>query len=132
MDFELLANSDAGRQFVALAEKHAPAFFARADQHDRDGTFPFENIDELRRCGVMAACVPEEFGGLGVESVHDYIVGMNRLGRGDGSTAIAANMHIARPWRLARAWRGAASTARTRQAERLGGLLRRIGRGDEV
>jgi hypothetical protein len=30
---------------------------------------------------------------LGIESTQDLVAGMNRLGRGDGSTAIAANMH---------------------------------------
>ena len=51
----------------------------------------------MRQSGVLAACVPHEFGGLGVESLHDYVLGINRLGRGDGATAIAANMHIFQP-----------------------------------
>lgn len=80
---------------MELAAQHAVVFATRAKQHDRDGTFPFENFQELQSTGVMASVVPREYGGLGVESLHDLMVGMNRLGRGDASTAIAANMHIA-------------------------------------
>jgi hypothetical protein len=38
--------------------------------------------------------VPQELGGLGLESPHDLMVGVSRLGRGRASTAIAFNMHI--------------------------------------
>src|SRR5262245_18142779 len=95
LSFELTATTPEGQRFVSLAETHARMFAARADAHDRAGTFPFENFDELRASGFMAAGVPKEYGGLGVESLHDLMVGMSRLGRGDASTAIAANMHIA-------------------------------------
>ena len=85
----------------------------RAAEHDRDGSFPIENIAAMQRSGAMAACVPEALGGLGVRSVHDYMLGMSRLGRGDGSTAIAANMHIFRPWRMTRLWEAASAAGDT-------------------
>ena len=88
------ARTEAGRRYVALMEEHAADFATRAEQHDREGSFPLENFEALHRSKVMAAMVPEEFGGLGVESIHDMVAGVSRLGRGDGSTAIAANMHI--------------------------------------
>jgi alkylation response protein AidB-like acyl-CoA dehydrogenase len=107
MDFELTPPTASGERLVALAAQHAADFATRADQHDRDGSFPFEHIEAVRQSGVLAACVPPEFGGLGVESLHDYALDTTRLGRGDGSTAIAANMHIFQPWRLTRLWRTA-------------------------
>src|SRR5262249_58312393 len=103
-----------------LAERHAADCAPRAAQQDRDGSFPFENVDALRKSGVLAACVPAELGGLGVESIHDYALGINRLGRGDGSTAIAANMHVFRPWWMAWYWR-AALAGRGRPAGGRGG-----------
>ena len=132
MNFELEPLTEPGARLVALAEANAEDFATRADQHDRDGSFPVENIAAMTKSGVMAACVPQEFGGLGVESVHDYVLGINRLGRGDGATAIAANMHIFRPWRLTRVWRTAAAAGHQRQARTAEDLLRRVGSGELV
>ena len=85
----------AGTRFVAALEEHAAAFRERAEAHDRDGSFPAENFEDLRKSGAMAAFVPEELGGLGLDSVHDWAVGLTRLGAADASTAIALNMHLA-------------------------------------
>ena len=91
---ELTAITEPGRRFVALAEEHAADFATRAAEHDRDGTFPTENFQAMQQSGFLAAPVPEEFGGLGLFSIHDIGVGLSRLARGDGSRAIAANMHL--------------------------------------
>lgn len=129
MDFALQPLTESGKRFVALAEQHAVDFSARAAVYDRDGSFPFEHIAAMRQSGVMAACVPEELGGLGVRSLHDYMLGMSRLGRGDGSTAIAANMHIFRPWRMTRLWEAARAAGDVAHAAGLERRLRRIGAG---
>jgi alkylation response protein AidB-like acyl-CoA dehydrogenase len=101
---ELQPLTDAGRAFVELCEKHAADFAQRADEHDRDGTFPFENVDAMRASGLTAASVPAELGGLGLTSLHDMTVGIERLARGDASTAIAINMHVVTIWMMARAF----------------------------
>jgi alkylation response protein AidB-like acyl-CoA dehydrogenase len=129
MDFALQPLTEPGKRFIALAEQHAADFASRAAAHDRESSFPVENIAALQQSGVMAACVPEELGGLGVRSLHDYMLGMSRLGRGDGSTAIAANMHIFRPWRMTRLWEAAKTTGDTAYAAGLERRLRRIGAG---
>lgn len=94
MTFELFPMTEAGKQFTALAEQHAADFATRAEKHDREGSFPFENFEALDKSGFMAAALPKELGGMGVESIYDIMVGISRLARGDASTAIAANMHI--------------------------------------
>jgi len=132
MDFQLAPVTKPGARFAELAEQHAADFATRSEEHDREGSFPFENIDALRRSGVMAACVPEELGGLGVESIHDYVVGINRLGRGDGSTAIAANMHIFRPWWMAWHWRAARTNGKGEALARVEATLQKIGAGQLV
>jgi L-evernosamine nitrososynthase len=132
MDLEIMPLTEAGRRFAALAEEHARDFATRAERHDRDGTFPVENIQVLRRSGASGATVPSEFGGLGVDSVHDYVAGVNRLGRGDGSTALAANMHLFRTWFIARAWRAAQAIGADEEAARWASLLRRIASGEVI
>jgi alkylation response protein AidB-like acyl-CoA dehydrogenase len=132
MDFALLPSTASGSRFISLAEQHAADFATRADQHDREGSFPFENIEVMQRSGVMAACVPAELGGMGVESLHDAILGINRIGRGDGSTAIATAMHVFSTWVLTRAWRAATAAGDAPQAERTASLLRQIAAGQVV
>jgi alkylation response protein AidB-like acyl-CoA dehydrogenase len=105
VDGELKPITEPGRRFVALAEEHAADFATRADQYDRAGSFPHENIAALQKSGFMAAPVPEEFGGLGVTSSHDFMTGMSRLARGCASTAIASNMHIVSARVMASIWR---------------------------
>ncbi len=99
---ELTAITEPGRRFVALAEEHAADFATRAAEHDRDGTFPTENFEAMQQSGFLAAPVPEEFGGLGLFSIHDMGIGLSRLARGDGSCAIAANMHLTSVWTMHR------------------------------
>ncbi|GIT44448.1 MAG: hypothetical protein Ct9H300mP11_23840 [Chloroflexota bacterium] len=69
--------------------------------------FPVENIKALQRSGFAPAAVPEEFGGMGVTSIHDFIVAMNRLGRAEGSTPLAFTMHLSRTMSTVRARRNA-------------------------
>ncbi len=109
MGFAMTPRTDAGARFVAAAETLIPAFWQRADDADRDGIPCVENYQQMMDCGVAAAFVPEELGGGGLESVHDWILGIATLARGDGSSAIAINMHLAVSRGLALAHRAAAS-----------------------
>ena len=59
LEFELKATTEAGKQMVELAEKHATDFALTAAENDRKGTFPVENIRALRKSGFAAAGVPE-------------------------------------------------------------------------
>lgn len=124
--------TEAGRRFVAITEGHAEAFRADAARHDADGSFPAENFEALARSGAMAAFVPEELGGLGLDSVHDWALGLERLGRGDGSTAIALNMHLAITRNVAGAWRGATASGDQATADRNAGMLRAVAAGGLV
>ena len=76
--------------------------------------------------------MPEAFGGLGNASIHDQMVALNRLGRGDGSTAIATNMHAIFVFFFARDWAAARAAGNTALAEGLGTLLAAVGRQEAV
>ena len=121
--------TDAGRWFVDLAEQHAAEVAVRADEHDRAGTFPREAFESMKESGFLTAPVPEEFGGRGLTSFHDLGVGLNRLARGDGSVAIAANMHLTFCLIGARTLRGVQEDGDQEQVERLGGFMQLLGQG---
>src|SRR5689334_19334074 len=129
-DFELLPLTEPGKRFVALAEQHAADFFPRAERHDREASFPAENFHEMQASGFLSAAAASELGGLGLSSVHDLTVGLSRLGRGDGSSAIAASMHVSAGWSLGRAWRGLRATGANPTS--LEALLERIARNREL
>src|SRR5436305_289983 len=94
MPIELTAHTDPGARLAAIAEELSPQLAARAAEHDRDGTYPFEAIAALKAAGWFVAPVPVELGGLGVTSAHDLVIASSRLARGDASVAIGVNMHL--------------------------------------
>lgn len=53
------------RAFVELAGELADDFACRAEEHDRENTFPFENFEKMQAAGYLQLTVPEELGGLG-------------------------------------------------------------------
>jgi alkylation response protein AidB-like acyl-CoA dehydrogenase len=94
MPIELSAHTDAGGRLIAAAERLSEELAARATEHDREASFPFEAIASLRAARYFAAPIPAELGGLGVSSAHDLVVASSRLARGDASVAIGVNMHL--------------------------------------
>ncbi len=126
MPIELTAHTDAGARLVAIAEQLSDELAARAEGHDRDGTFPFEAIDALDAAGYFAAPVPVELGGLGVSSAHDLVVASSRLARGDASVAIGVNMHLVAVLNMERRRRVAVATGAERRARSFASSLERI------
>lgn len=83
----------------------------------------------MKASGFFTATVPVEFGGLGVASSHDLAVALSRLGRGDGSTAIAANMHLVFGLVVGRMVRRARERGRDEEGAALEGYLALLGAG---
>lgn len=67
----LQPKTEAGKLFADRAEEHLGPFRERAREHDESSAFATRNFDDLRKSGILAAFVPEELGGLGLDSVHD-------------------------------------------------------------
>ena len=79
--------------WVERARGLAPRIAARAAEHDRDASFPFENFAELREAGLLRLTVPSDHGGAGA-SLTTFLRVQEALAHGDGSTAMALNMHL--------------------------------------
>jgi alkylation response protein AidB-like acyl-CoA dehydrogenase len=85
--------TDRQRAIVALADDLAARFAARAAQHDCDGSFPFENYDDLHASGYLRLPIPRRFGGEGA-SVFDMVLAQEHLAHGDGATAMPVAMLV--------------------------------------
>jgi alkylation response protein AidB-like acyl-CoA dehydrogenase len=81
------------QQILALADELAARFGARADAHDRDGSFPYENYADLHDSGYLRLAIPPEYGGEGADAF-TMVLAQERLARGDGSTALATAMLV--------------------------------------
>lgn len=75
------------------AERLASVFAERAAEHDLEGSFPFENFEQMRREGYLKLTVPAEFGGEEC-SLYEMVLSQERIARGDGSTALAVGWHV--------------------------------------
>jgi alkylation response protein AidB-like acyl-CoA dehydrogenase len=81
------------RELIALARGLARERFAlRAERHDRDASFPFDDYADLRAEGFLGLCVPEPYGGLGAD-FETYCLVAEELAQGNASTALTFNMH---------------------------------------
>jgi alkylation response protein AidB-like acyl-CoA dehydrogenase len=125
---ELAAHTEAGARLVATAEALAPELAARAAEHDREGSYPYEAIRALKAAGYFAAPVPAELGGLGVASAHDLVVASSRLARGDASVAIGVNMHLVAVLNMERRRQAATAEGNERRARGFAASLEHIAR----
>ena len=84
-----------GIDWPARARELAPRFNRRAARHDREGSFPFENFTDLVAAGFARLTVPRSHGGYEA-SLSTFLRVQEELAAGDGSTALAFNMHLIR------------------------------------
>jgi len=66
-------------------------FASRAERHDADGSFPFENIEQLRQAGLLALLIPPEEGGSG-GGLLDALVAVREVSKGDSATGLALTL----------------------------------------
>ncbi|MER7708485.1 acyl-CoA dehydrogenase family protein [Kitasatospora sp. NPDC097605] len=60
---------------------------ARAEEHDRDATFPYQGIEAVHEAGLLTLTVDRRYGGPG-GSLADTVQVLSQLGRGDASVAV--------------------------------------------
>ena len=78
---------------LALADRLATRFGARAQAHEHAATFPFDDWHDMHTTGYLHQVIPREYGGAGA-NVLDMTMAQERLGRGNAGTALGAAMLI--------------------------------------
>jgi alkylation response protein AidB-like acyl-CoA dehydrogenase len=81
------------REWFEKIDTLAGNFSERADKHDQEGSFPFENVETLKEAGYTAITVPKEFGGAGL-SLYEFVLLQERIAQGDAATALCLGWHL--------------------------------------
>jgi alkylation response protein AidB-like acyl-CoA dehydrogenase len=76
-----------------LARELARQFAARADEADRAGKLPPEDVEALKASGYLGISIPREYGGQGLP-LRACVAAQLELAQGSTSTALVAGMHI--------------------------------------
>jgi alkylation response protein AidB-like acyl-CoA dehydrogenase len=126
MDYPIAAVSEAGQELIAQAEALAIQLAESAGENDREGDFPFASLEALRTTRFLYAPIPEPYGGLGIESVHDVLVAASRLAQGDPALMLGVNMHLVVMLSLARQWQMARNRGDHRRVTTLETTMERL------
>lgn len=105
MSYNIAPATPAGERVIAAATGLIEPFRARTEAADRANEICADNYADMQRSGVASAFVPEELGGFGLRSMHDWILTIATLAKGDGSAAIAISMHLSTTRGLAALYR---------------------------
>lgn len=65
----------------------------RADEIDKTGRFPKENMDGLRDLGILQMTIPEEFGGTGIDDEVTKALAVMEVAKCCASTAEILDVH---------------------------------------
>ena len=106
---------------ISVALRIAPDLAARAAQHDRDGSFGFDNFDDLSRAGLLGLMVPKNLGGHGAIA-RDAAAVIGIIAKADPSTALVLSMHYIHHWVMATNTRWPAHLARKLGQESVAGI----------
>src|SRR6266704_3446971 len=94
---ELPGLSETQRQIVELAREFARTKIEPfAAEWDRRAYFARDVIDELGRLGFLGMCAPEEYDGMGLDSV-TYLLALEEIAAADASVAVSLSIHNAIP-----------------------------------
>ena len=105
----------------ARAAQLAAAFAERAPLHDRDGSFPFQNFDDLSKAGLLALTVPAALGGGGAGAAEAARI-LGIVGKADPSTALVLSTHYIQHLVMARSTRWPARLSRKLARETVEGV----------
>ncbi|MCG1009746.1 acyl-CoA/acyl-ACP dehydrogenase [Salinicoccus sp. ID82-1] len=76
-----------------LTRETARQFKETSKQHDREGTFPFENFEALKQIGYPQLSIPKNYGGGGI-SLEELMRHQQIIAEFDGATALSIGWHM--------------------------------------
>ena len=89
--------TDVREQVVELAREFArDKIEPNAAEWDRTKQFPRATIDELAKLGFLGMCTPEEYDGMGLDTV-TYLMVLEELSAADAAFAVSFGIHNAIP-----------------------------------
>jgi alkylation response protein AidB-like acyl-CoA dehydrogenase len=91
--FDMFIKNKKQREWFKEIDDLSSKFAERADDYDREGLFPFENVDELKKAGYLSLTIPKEFGGAGL-SLYEFVLLQERIAAGDAATALCLGWHL--------------------------------------
>ncbi|WP_054636030.1 acyl-CoA dehydrogenase family protein [Thalassobacillus sp. C254] len=78
---------------LGALEQAVKPFSLRAAKHDKEKSFPVQNIKDLIGIGYTALSVPRTYGGRGM-SLYELVRAQEIIGKHDGSTALSIGWHM--------------------------------------
>ncbi|WP_066061644.1 acyl-CoA dehydrogenase family protein [Neobacillus soli] len=90
MNFSKIETLDERLELMRILSKQ---FLLRAHQVDIEGSFPFENIQDLKNTGYTSLTVPAKYGGEEIP-LYDLIRLQEMIAEGDGATALSIGWHM--------------------------------------
>lgn len=90
MRFQDLKSMDERLEYM---KELSQRFLTRAAKVDEEGSFPFENISELKNTGYTGLTLPKKYGGEAI-SLYDLVRFQEYIARGDGATALSIGWHM--------------------------------------
>ena len=104
MTWALTALTEEQRAIQAAAREFALRELApHADQWDRDAYFEPSIIPKLGDLGFLGMMIPEEFGGLGLDTL-TYLIALEEIAAVDASTAVLMSVHNSLPSQMLLKW----------------------------
>lgn len=100
-----LLKTERQKRIYQLLDEREEAFKQCGAKADAEGSFPYANIEELKKIGFTSLTVPKEFGGEEIP-LYEMVLYLEKLGQADGSTALGLGWHLGimmdladrRPW----------------------------------
>ncbi|TWT04330.1 acyl-CoA dehydrogenase [Planococcus sp. CPCC 101016] len=82
-------------QQALIEQLHAmhPTFQAREPALDAHGSFPFDNIKDLKKINYHTLSLPKEYGGQGL-GLYEYVLAQEAIAEGSGATALSIGWHV--------------------------------------